>query len=258
MRTLRAWLVRPTSLFRGGRREREMAEELESHFQLHIDDNILAGMSSAEARRAAILRFGPVESIEEAYRGCAGIPAIEIVLQDLRYAARRIRRQPLFALLIVLTLALGVGANAAMFGLVDAVMFRTPDHVRDPQGLVEVDAGTYIKYRELSEQLRSVDLAVHTNPVTLSLGWRETSRHAGSAHFRERRTCDPRIELAERCRQAPEVVRRTCRADVCVQRGHRRAVQHRGEAADEDVLHTVAVEAGEQSIRIPPGHVTRR
>lgn len=170
MRTLRAWVVRAASLLRGGRRERDMAEEFESHLQLHIDDNIRAGMTPEEARRAAIVKFGPVESIKEAYRGRAGIPAIEIVLQDVRYAARRLRRQPLFALLIVLTLALGVGANAAMFGLVDAVMFRTPDHVRDPQGLVEVDAGTYVKYRELSEQLRSVDLAVYTNPVTLSLG----------------------------------------------------------------------------------------
>jgi len=170
MRALRAWVVRAATLLRGRRREREMAEEFESHLQLHIDDNIRAGMTPEQARRAAIVKFGPVEATKEAYRDRAGIPVLEIVLQDLRYAVRRLRRQPLFALLIVLTLALGVGANAAMFGLVDALMFRTPDHVRDPQGLVEVGAGTYVKYRELTAQLRSVELAVYTNPVTLSLG----------------------------------------------------------------------------------------
>lgn len=170
MRTLRAWVLRAASLLRGGRREREMAEEFESHFQLHIDDNIRAGMAPDEARRAALVKFGSVEAIKDEYRDRAGIPVLEIVLQDLRYAARRFRRQPLFALLIVLTLALGVGANAAMVGLVDALMFRTPDHVRDPQRLVDVGAGTYVKYRELSGRLRSVELAVYTNPVTLSLG----------------------------------------------------------------------------------------
>ena len=171
MRALRAWVVRLAGLVRHRRAERELAAEIQSHLQLHIDDNIRAGMSAGDARRAAIVKFGPIEAIKDEYRDRAGIPVVEMVLQDLRYASRRLRRQPGFTLLIVLTLALGVGANAAMFGLVDALMFQTPDHVREPDRLVEVQrAENYVRYQELSERLHSVDLAAYTRPQTLSFG----------------------------------------------------------------------------------------
>jgi predicted permease len=163
--------MRVRALFSGGRRERELAAEIESHLQLHIDDNIRAGMTLEEARRAALVKFGPVESLKEDYRDRAGIPFIEMFLQDLRYAARRLVKQPGFALLVVLTLALGVGANAAMFGLVDALMFRMPEHVREPRRLVGVQgAGTYVRYQEFSDRIASVEFAAYTIPQTLSLG----------------------------------------------------------------------------------------
>jgi len=63
VRTLRAWLIRTVGVMRGRRRERELSDEVESHLQLHIDDNIRAGMTPEEARRAALVKFGPVEAL---------------------------------------------------------------------------------------------------------------------------------------------------------------------------------------------------
>lgn len=87
---------------------------------------------------------------------------LAILIQELRYGLRRIRRQPAFTALIAVTLALGVGANAAMFGLVDVLMFRTPPHVAAPDAIVRVEgAESYVRYEMLRERLRSVDLAAY-------------------------------------------------------------------------------------------------
>jgi putative ABC transport system permease protein len=170
MRRVRAWLVRCASLFRSGRRERDMAEEFEAHLQLHILDNLRAGMTPEEARRAALVKFGPIEAIKEEWRDRASIPIVELLLQDLRYALRRMRRNPAFTALITLTLALGVGANAAMFGLVDVLMFRTPARVPDPDRIVRVDgAENYVAYQELRELVRTLEIAAYTRQ-SLSFG----------------------------------------------------------------------------------------
>lgn len=171
MRTLRAWFVRVGDLLRRNRREREMAEEFESHLQLHIDDNVRAGMPSDEARRAALVTFGPVEAVKEDWRDRAGIPIVEILLQDLRYAQRRLAKQPAFAALVVLTIALGVGANAVMLRFVQALVFSTPAHVHEPERLVAVkNAASYPRVTSLSQRLQSVELAAYTYPRTQSLG----------------------------------------------------------------------------------------
>ena len=170
MRLVRAWLVRFASLVRSGRRERDMAEEFEAHLQLHILDNLRAGMTPEEARRTALVKFGAVEAIKEEWRDRASIPIVELLLQDLRYALRRMRRNPAFTALITLTLALGVGANAAMFGLVDVLMFRTPARVPDPDRIVTVDgAENYVAYQELRELVRTLEIAAYTRQ-TLSFG----------------------------------------------------------------------------------------
>jgi hypothetical protein len=91
MRRLRAWFHRLAGLLRRDARERELQAELESHFQLHVDDNVRAGMTPEEARRAAVLKFGPVEAIKEDIRDRASVPLLEILIQDIRYALRRMR-----------------------------------------------------------------------------------------------------------------------------------------------------------------------
>ncbi|HJR60306.1 MAG TPA: ADOP family duplicated permease [Vicinamibacterales bacterium] len=125
MRALRAWVMRLLGLLSGGRwRERELAAEIESHLQLHIDDNVRAGMSPEDARRAALLKFGPVEATKDEYRDRASLPFFGHIARDLRYALRRWRHRPGFAVTAILILALGIGATTAMFSVVDTVLLR--------------------------------------------------------------------------------------------------------------------------------------
>ena len=112
-------------MFTARRREREMAAELESHLALHIDDNMRAGMSAAEARRQALLKFGPVESLKETYRDRGGIPVVTHVARDVRYALRMLRKSPGFSATVILTTALAVGVNAAIFTLLNAAALRS-------------------------------------------------------------------------------------------------------------------------------------
>src|SRR5580704_16333247 len=101
MRKVRAWFVRLSgvfgNLFGKSRRDQELAAELESHLQMHIDDNISTGMSPTEARRRAIIKLGGVESTKESYRDRRSIPVLETLLLDIRFGLRMLRRNPGFA-----------------------------------------------------------------------------------------------------------------------------------------------------------------
>jgi putative ABC transport system permease protein len=115
----------------------ELAAELESHLQMHTDDNLRSGMTPEQARRNAILKLGGLEQTKQAYRERNTIPFIEALLTDVRYALRQLLRSPGFAITAILLITIGIGANAAIFTLVDFVLVR-PLPFPEPERLIKV------------------------------------------------------------------------------------------------------------------------
>ena len=117
--------------------DRRLREEMAEHIALQTEENLRAGMTPAEARRQALLKWGPVEAVRESWKAEAGLPLIETLLQDCRYSIRSLRKSPVFSIVAILTLALGIGANASIFTLVNALMLKTLP-VADPKTLVRL------------------------------------------------------------------------------------------------------------------------
>jgi putative ABC transport system permease protein len=121
---IRSWILRLLGVFASGRSERDLSAELHSHLQLHIDDNIRAGMTPSEARRRALIALGGIEQTKEHYRDRRGIPLLDSLGRDLRYGVRTLTKSPGYALAGVLILGLGIGVNSAIFTVVNAVVLR--------------------------------------------------------------------------------------------------------------------------------------
>jgi macrolide transport system ATP-binding/permease protein len=142
MRKLRAWLLRLWGFTRRDLHERDLhdndfAEEIETHLQMQIEDNLRSGMGPQQARRQALIKSGGMEVTMQAYREGTTLPFFETLVQDLRYTLRQLRKNPGFAATAILVLTLGIGASVAIFSFVDAALIK-PFPYHDPSRLAVI------------------------------------------------------------------------------------------------------------------------
>jgi putative ABC transport system permease protein len=179
MKAIRALLYRLSGLFDRQRKDRELEEELESHLRMQIRDNIHAGMTPEQTRRDALIKSGGLELAKEAYRDRRGLPLLETTMRDLRHAARILRRSPAFTAAAVFSLALGIGATAAIFSVQKTILlaplpypepdrlvavWQTPPEELARQPLTSPD---YFDYRERNRSFEELGVQA-LRPVNLS------------------------------------------------------------------------------------------
>ena len=167
IRWFRQSLRRLRSFFPDAPLDQDLDAEIASHLGLAIEENMRRGMSVEEARRQALIRFGGIEQAKERHREARGLPALDVLWQDLRFAFRTLRRDTSFAMVAVFILILGIGTNIVVFSVVNTILLR-PLPFRDSRRLVWIAASdgktglsamTYSTdaYQEFQNQNRSFE-----------------------------------------------------------------------------------------------------
>jgi hypothetical protein len=195
--------ARTRSALRRSVAEREMDEELQFHLDMETEKNLRSGMTLEEARRRARIAFGGVEKHRDSLRDRRGLPVLEQLLLDVRYAMRSFRKNPGFTAAAVVTLELGIGGTTAVFSIMDALFLRAPAGVDRPAEVVKLSVvrddgdirtpptggpGSYVDYRAMRDGTRAFSgIAAYTGTVDIDLGHgREATQvqgHAASANF---------------------------------------------------------------------------
>ncbi len=191
MSAFRTFLSRLRGFVGGSRRDRELQTEIESHLAEAVEDNVRQGMTPAEARRAALARFGGVTQTIEAHRAQRRFTFFSTLGQDLRYAVRTLVRAPGFAIVAVLTLAIGILGNTTIFSGVNALL-HTPLPTERPEQIAEVLAGsggrvgrfmkhTYKRYTSFRDMNTSFSALAAIRDVTVPIS--DSAPNAGTANL---------------------------------------------------------------------------
>ena len=159
MRRLRALWMRLGGFLRKPQGDSDFEAELASHLAMHTEDGIRAGLTPEDARRQALIRLGGAEQTRQAYRERRGLPWLETLVHDLAYSLRRLAKHPAMTAIAVLSIGLGLGANATIFSMVSRFVLR-PAPVGDPSTLLSVQrrgetALSWPLYNDLREQVKS-------------------------------------------------------------------------------------------------------
>lgn len=180
---------RARALFNRRAVERDLDEELRFHIEREAEKLVRLGVPAAEATRRATLAFGGIDRIKDDSRDNRGTVFVETMFQDIRYAFRGLRARPAFTLGVMATLGLGIGANAAMFGIVDQLLFRAPAFMRDPATVHRIylrwtdDVESrvsrnlqYPRYIDLQRETHSFSAIAAFSTTRLAIGDGEESR----------------------------------------------------------------------------------
>ncbi len=174
MKWLRACLIRLRNLFRKELMDRELNEELASHLEMHVADNLRRGMSPEQARRDALIKLGGIEQTKETYRDRRGWPLVEMLMQDVGFGWSMLRKSPGFTAVAVFTLALGIGGTVAIFSAVNPILFESLPypHAKRLMMIWEVrddgsrNAASFGMYRGLLERQHSFATLALIKPWT--------------------------------------------------------------------------------------------
>jgi len=189
MKSLRRFFTRLINLATGRAQEERLREEIADHIALQTAENLRAGLSPVEARRQAMLKFGGVEAMKQDYRAERGLLFIENLLADLRNAGRTISRMPGLAAVIIVSLAIGIGANTTILSWIQTILFQPLPAVSGASNFLLVEpssetggypGASWLEYRDLQAQVPALRDIVASQMVAFNVGERgQTERTHG-------------------------------------------------------------------------------